>query len=186
MREPYDRAVHGVILGSFSDYVSTRFGDEALDEVFKDEPIFLMSEQYDDEAFARVLERTGAYAGVGADEIQREFGDFAAQTTFARLYPAYFSVAGSARDFLLTVEDRIHELVRATIPNAAPPALDVTEHGEDGVHILYTSPRRLCALLVGLVQGTAAHYGERAEVAQTSCMRHGAPACTFEVRFSSP
>ena len=73
-----------------------------------------------------------------------------------------------------------------TIPNAAPPALDVTEHGEDGVHILYTSPRRLCALLVGLVQGTAAHYGERAEVEQTSCMRHGAPACTFEVRFSSP
>jgi predicted hydrocarbon binding protein len=178
--------VHGVILGSFSDYVSTRYGDAALRAVFRGEPIFLMSEQYDDDAFARVLERAGAYAGRRADEIQREFGDFAARTTFARLYPAYFSIAGSARNFLLTVEDRIHELVRATVPNARPPELQVSERGEDGVRIVYTSPRRLCALLVGLVHGTAAHYGERAEVEETGCVHEGAPACVFDVSFSRP
>lgn len=176
--------MHGVILGSFSDYVSTRLGAEALRVVFRGEPIFLMSEQYDDQAFGRVLERASAFAGRTTEEVQRDFGEFAAQTTFARLYPAFFSVAGSTRNFLLTVEDRIHELVRATIPNARPPELDVTELDEDGVSITYTSARRLCPLLVGLVDGTAAHYGERATIVESQCMHSGDPACVFEVRFS--
>jgi Haem-NO-binding len=176
--------VHGVILGSFSDYVSTRLGAEGLRVVFRAEQTFLMSEQYDDEAFTRVLKRASAVAGSTPEEIQRDFGEFAAQTTFARLYPAFFTVAGSARNFVLTVEDRIHELVRATIPNARPPQLAVSELGADGVQITYSSPRGLCSLLVGLVDGTAAHYGERATVHESHCMKRGDPACVFEVRFS--
>jgi Haem-NO-binding len=105
--------------------------------------------------------------------------------TFARLYPTFFSIAGSARAFMLTVETRIHDLVRATIPNAGPPQLDVTELGDDGVAIVYTSPRRLCVLLRGLTEGTARHYGERSEIEETSCMLRGDDACRFEVRFTS-
>ena len=108
---------------------------------------------------------------------------FTAQTTFTRLYPAFFSIAGSAREFVLTVEERIHELVRATIPNAGPPRLDVTATGDDGVSIVYTSPRRLCVLLRGLTEGTAQHYGERAEIDEQTCMLRGDPSCTFAVRF---
>ena len=84
---------------------------------------------------------------------------------------------------MLTVEERIHELVRATIPNAGPPQLDVTELGDDGVSVVYTSPRRLCVLLRGLTEGTAQHYGERAEIEEKTCMLRGDAACTFDIRF---
>lgn len=176
--------MHGVIFGSLGDFVFHRYGSEVARDIGAGEPVYLMSEEYEDEAFFRLLRRACERTAVEEDELVRAFGVFAAQTTFARLYPAFFAVAGSARAFLLTVEDRIHELVRATIPNARPPQLSVSAAGPDAVRIEYSSPRRLCVLLTGLVEGTARHYGEEAAIAETACMRRGDPACLFAVTFS--
>jgi hypothetical protein len=74
--------------------------------------------------------------------------------------------------------------VRATIPNARPPQLHVSELDDDGVAIDYTSPRQLCVLLRGLAEGTASHYGETAQIDEVTCMRRGDPACRFEIRLS--
>lgn len=175
--------MHGVIFTSFRDYLSDADGPELAATVFAGEPIYLLSEAYPDERLTALVRRAAEATGRDADTIVHDFGVFTARSTFARLYPAFFTIAGSSRDFLLTVETRIHELVRATIPNAGPPQLDVRELGDDRVSIVYTSPRRLCELLRGLTEGTAQHYGERSEIEETTCMRRGDPACTFEVRF---
>jgi hypothetical protein len=182
----YDRPVHGVIFASFRDFVLTRFGPEGAKEVLSGRPVFLMSEAYADEDFLGLLTHAADITGVEQETLVKEFGVFAGGTTFPRLYPAFFSIAGATRPFLLTIEDRIHELVRATIPNARPPQLAVAPLGEDGVRIIYTSPRRLCILLSGLVEGTAEHYGETVEYEQTRCMHRGDDACVFDVRVTSP
>ena len=178
--------VHGVIFASYTDFLTARFGADVARTVFDGEPIYLMSEAYDDERLSALLTRTCETTGVSGETLLHEFGVFTAQKTFARLYPAFFAVAGAARPFLLTVEERIHELVRATIPQARPPQLHVSPLDDDGVTVEYVSPRRLCVLLEGLVQGTALHYGETAEIAQTACMLRGDPACLFDIRFSRP
>jgi hypothetical protein len=113
----------------------------------------------------------------------RDFGVFAAGTTFGLLYPAFFDRAPSARAFLLTIEERIHEVVRATLPDARPPSLHVTPLGDDGVRIVYDSPRRLCALLEGLAIGAARRFGERIEIRELACMHRGDDACEYELRF---
>ena len=176
--------MHGVIFTSLRDFVAAAAGTEAVEEVLRDE-VYLLSESYDDEHLINLIGRATEVTGRPADELVHDFGAFTAQRTFTRLYPAFFAISPSAREFLLTVETRIHELVRATIPNARPPALGVTELGPEGVSIVYSSPRRLCALLRGLVVGTASHYGETAEIDETSCMHRGADACRFEIRFSA-
>jgi hypothetical protein len=176
--------VHGVIFASYYDFLTSRFGGQVARGLFAGEPVYLMSEAYDDERFFGLVRRACEEQQVDSDELLHDLGVFTAQTTFARLYPAFFAIAGSARPFLLTIEERIHELVRATIPDARPPELRVSELGESAVRIEYTSPRRLCVLLEGLVQGTAAHYGERAEIAQPECMKRGDRACLFDVEFS--
>jgi hypothetical protein len=131
-----------------------------------------------------LIGRAAEAAGRDVDDLVYAFGVFTGATTFTRLYPAFFAIAPSARDFLLTVETRIHELVRATIPNARPPQLSVSELGSDGVTIDYSSPRQLCVLLRGLAEGTARHYGERSQIEEVTCMRRGDAACRFEVRLS--
>lgn len=47
--------------------------------------------------------------------------------------------------------------------------------------ISYTSPRRLCRLLEGLVLGLGEHYGERVTVDEIQCQSRGDIACAFVV-----
>ncbi len=177
--------MHGVIFTSFRDYVVAAHGNATAAAVLEAEPEYLFSESYPDENLLRLVALAAARTGVEPDEIVFEFGVFTAEVTFARLYPAFFDVSLSSRDFLLTVETRIHELVRATIPSAGPPQLDVVPLGDEGVAIAYSSPRRLCVLLRGLTEGAARHYGEHAEMEERTCMLRGDPVCTFDVAFSA-
>lgn len=176
--------MHGVIFASFRDFVLTRFGPATARSVLAERPVHLVSEAYPDEEFLELVRHACKTTGSETDELVYDFGTFAGETTFPRLYPGFFAIAAGTRPFLLTVETRIHELVRATLPNAEPPQLDVQPLGEDGVRITYASPRRLCVLLSGLLEGTARHYGEVAEATQTACMHDGSAACVFEVTFS--
>jgi len=50
--------------------------------------------------------------------------------------------------------------------------------------MVYTSPRRLCALAEGLIAGAAGHFSERVAVAQPECMRRGDARCVFRVSFT--
>jgi Haem-NO-binding len=176
--------MHGVIFTSFREYLTAAHGAELASDVFAGQPSFELDQAYPDELIVRLIDRAAGASGRAVEAVLHDFGVFTAITTFPRLYPAFFAVAPSARDFLLTVEARIHELVRATIPNAAPPQLHVTELADDAVSIVYSSPRQLCVLLRGLAQGTASHYGEQATITEQTCMRRGDPACFFEVRLS--
>jgi hypothetical protein len=176
--------VHGLIFTSFRDYLVSAYGNETATAVFGAEPEYLLSESYPDESLLRLIELASAHTGLEPDEIVFELGVFTAEVTFARLYPAFFDVSASTRDFLLSVETRIHELVRATIPNARPPSLEITPLGDEGVSIVYSSPRRMCVLLRGLTEGAARRYGEHAEMEERTCMLRGDPACTFDVSFS--
>lgn len=172
--------MHGIIFASFNDFLRDMGGAEAVAEVFQGET-YSMVDAHPDEAFSQLFERAVATTGVESDELLRRFGSFTGEHMFPRLYPAFYELAPDTCGFLLGVEDRIHELVRATIPNARPPSLAVASSGTGGVEITYDSPRRLCDLLEGLVLGTARHYGERIRVEETACARHGASACRFLV-----
>jgi hypothetical protein len=176
--------VHGVIFNSLRDYLVVAHGRGVAEAVFAAEPEYLFSGSYPDERFTRLTELAEAQTGRERDEIVFELGVFTGEATFARLYPAFFAAVPTTRDFLLTVEARIHELVRATIPRAEPPRLAIAPSGDDGVRIEYTSPRRLCVMLRGLTEGAARHYGQHAEVEEPTCMLRSDPACTFEITFS--
>ena len=172
--------MHGLIFASLRDYTMLRLGEERAAELWADR-IFETTEAYDDEWFAAQLERLVAATGETKDQVERGFGSFAARSTFAGLYPTHYKESRDTLTFLLGIEERIHELVRATIPGARPPKLHVQPLGEVGVLVSYTSERRLCRLLEGLVRGTAEHYGETLVVEEIQCMRLGDPGCVFTV-----
>ena len=175
--------MHGLIFISFRDYLTASHGAGIESLVRAGGPTYLISEAYPDDRFAALVDRACEATGLDRETLLCNFGIFAAEKTFARLYPALFDICSSAREFLLTVEQPIHELVRVAIPNATPPKLAVTELGESGVSIVYSSPRRMCALLRGLVEGTARHYGEVLRLEERTCMHRGESACTFELHF---
>jgi hypothetical protein len=172
--------VHGLIFASLRDYTALRLGEERAVELWEDR-VFEPTKAYEDGWFVAQLERLIVATGDSMNEVQRAFGSFAAQATFAELYPAYYEESADTFAFLLGIEAKIHELVRTTIPGASPPELHVQPFGEVGVLVSYTSERRLCRLLEGLVLGTAEHYGETLDVEEIQCMHQGDPGCVFTV-----
>jgi hypothetical protein len=171
--------VHGLIFRSFREF--TQDAHPSLERAIWDgEPEYSATEAYPDDAFFALLARAAELTGRPPRALEVAFGEFTARTAFLRLQPAFYRESGSTRQFLLDVEARMHRLVRATINHAAPPRLHVAPLGA-GVSISYTSDRRLCGLLEGLVRGTAAHYGEAVAITQVLCVRRGDMACVFHV-----
>ena len=171
--------MHGLVFAGLQDYSVEALGAERARELWADR-VFAVTEAYEDEWFTAQLDRIAAASGRSRDAVDHDFGVFAARTTFAGLYPEYYAQADDVFDFLLGLEEKIHELVRSTIPGASPPQLQV-EPLDGGVRISYTSRRHLCRLLEGLVHGVAAELGPAVETTEVECVRRGDPACVFTV-----
>lgn len=172
--------MHGLIFASLRDYSAVRLDEERAAELWLDR-VFEPTEAYDDAWFAAQLERLAAATGESRADVERGFGSFAAQRTFADLFPNYYAESADTFAFLLGIEEKIHEVVRTTIRGASPPKLHVHPFSDLGVLISYTSERGLCKLLEGLVLGTAAWFGDKVEVEELQCMHRGDPGCVFSV-----
>ena len=59
----YNRAtVHGVIFASFVDCMAARHGSDVASEILSDQPVFLLSESYEDERLLALINRaSGAH-----------------------------------------------------------------------------------------------------------------------------
>ncbi|MFC4783660.1 heme NO-binding domain-containing protein [Nocardioides sp. MAHUQ-72] len=79
----------------------------------------------------------------------------------------------------------VAELRPSCAPQATPPDFAFDETDPDTLVVHYRSARRLCVLAMGMIEGAAAHYGQRAEVAQTSCTLDGADHCVLSVSFAA-
>jgi Haem-NO-binding len=172
--------VHGLIFAGLREFSGRRLGEHAAAELWAGRT-YETTAAYSDDEFRERVSALGEAIGIGEDELLRDFGAFAGETTFVGLFPDSFHESSGTLEFLLGVEHRIHDLVRATIPGAAPPNLHVRPLGDDGVLVSYTSDRRLCRLLEGLVRGTAAHYREDVEVEELQCMLDGDAGCVWSV-----
>lgn len=99
------------------------------------------------------------------------------------MYPAFFDSQTSTRSFILTLNDIIHPEVRRLFPGADVPVFDFDTSVPDALTLGYHSPRKLCALAHGFIEGAADHYGETVDVEQTECMHRGDAKCVFQLRF---
>lgn len=172
--------MHGLIFAGLRDYSVERLGEERAAALWADR-VFAIDESYDDEWFGAQLDRLAAATGEPGDRVETGFGVFAARRTFPGLYPDYYASSEDVFAFLLGIEERIHELVRATIPGATPPRLHVQRLGGEGVLISYTSERQLCRLLEGLILGSAEELGPKVDVEEVQCMFRDDPGCVFTV-----
>jgi hypothetical protein len=99
----------------------------------------------------------------------------------AERYPQFFAPHTTLRPFLLTLNEIIHPEVRKIYPGADVPVFDFETSSEDVLIMTYTSRRKLCALAVGLIEGTAAHYGETVALDHPKCMLLGDASCLFRI-----
>ncbi|HET9111404.1 MAG TPA: heme NO-binding domain-containing protein [Ktedonobacterales bacterium] len=185
--------MHGLIFVTWEKYLADRFGStllndyrRAIGEGVGEAP--LVSRVYSDEALLAGVAAAHRLTRVEVDTLLREYGRyFIVNGLTSRLCAYLLNDVQSGRELLLAMS-RAHEQMSHAEASVTPPLFQYAAmSGEpNGLYMTYDSPRKLCPLLFGSIEGAAERYGEQAHVREESCMRHGAPACIFAIRFMRP
>ena len=175
----------GVIFNLLEEVVRREFGEAEWNHVRQDADVdasFTSLDTYPDAVLRKLVAVVAKRAHQTPGEALQWFGRFS-MPVLASQYPAFFATQNSARAFVLTLNDIIHPEVRRLYPGAEVPNFDFDTTSPDELVLGYQSPRKLCALATGFIEGAADHYGETVDVEQSECMHRGDAKCVFRLRF---
>ena len=175
----------GVVFNLLEDLVRREFGDMEWSRVLQDAEVdhtFASEGTYPDAVLRRLIAEVGKRAQKSPGEALQWFGRHSMPLLHS-MYPGFFASQTSARSFILTLNDIIHPEVRRLFPDADVPWFDFDNSSPNELIVGYQSPRKLCLLAHGFIEGAADHYGETVDVEQVQCMHRGDAKCVFQLRF---
>ncbi|MFT4862213.1 MAG: putative hydrocarbon binding protein [Pseudohongiellaceae bacterium] len=177
----------GVVFDILNEMVEEKFGFQAWESILELanlDGIYVTTETYSDEELFKLVAAAETVSGIPANELVREFGKYMLPS-FVKSHPVFFEGKHSLRDFLLTVDRVIHVEVRKLYPDAGLPKFDYGNEPEDSkkLTMIYQSPRKLCALSEGLIDGAAVYFGEGYSLEHRVCMHKGADHCELRMEF---
>ena len=174
--------MHGLIFAALRGYLEEGGGPAVAWEAMG-ERTYALHRSHPDELLVEAIERACTLMERGPVDLIHDFGVFTGRDFFPKRFPMLYAPHTSVRSFLPVVDEQIHTIVRKTAPGALTPGLGVHQDG-DALIIAYSSARKLCVYLGGLIEGTAGYFGETAAFVEPSCMLRGDSACLFRVELS--
>lgn len=175
----------GVVFNLLESMVEETFGLAAWDEILakaNSEGVYVASSTYPDAELMAIVASASDLTDIPVDTLVRTFGAYMAPG-FKSLYPQFFERCSGLKDFLLTVDGVIHVEVRKLYPDAGIPEFSYNDEQPDRLTMLYQSPRKLCMLAEGLIDGTAKIFGEEYSLEHSICMHNEADHCELALSF---
>jgi len=174
----------GIVFSLLNEMVEDTFGLTAWDQILNDtglEGIYVATETYEDAEMFALVGAAEKATGIPAGDLLRQFGEYMLPHFF-RSFPMFFEGQKNLKEFLLTVDQVIHVEVRKLYPNAGLPEFEYEDLEDRELVMLYSSPRKLCALAEGLISGSAKHFKQEYSLDHTVCMHTGADHCRLEIK----
>lgn len=180
--------MHGVVFCLFKKMVVVRLGAEAWDTLVERTPLttagglFVGTSTYPDADLLGLVGTASEVTGRPVGELLRAFARFSFPD-LAAVNPAFIGPETTARSFLASVDAVIHSEVHKQQPMANLPYFTYEDAGPDRLVMLYHSPRNLCDLVSGFIDGVGDYFGDEIVHEHLQCKRDGHPHCRFELQF---
>ena len=164
--------MHGLIFMTWEKYLAERFGSLFLDayrhaigETKANVP--LATRLYDDTTLVAGVHAASTIADLPADTLLREYGRYFILNGLTSHLCAYIlSHVHSGRELVLAMRDA-HARLRLTQEGLTPPLFEYGMPSRPNeVVLIYDSPRRLCSVLQGAIEGAAERYGEQVQLVE--------------------
>jgi predicted hydrocarbon binding protein len=172
--------MHGIIFSELRKYAETKHGSGTWSALLKQanlgNKVYLPLHEYPDAEVVALVSAASAMTGQTVPTVLEDFGEFIAPALM-KMYGHLMRLEWKTIDVIDNTEGTVHTVVRANNPGANPPNLKTVRLGKDEVTLIYTSPRQMCALAIGIGRGLAKYFEETIAVNQTMCMHQGAPHC---------
>ncbi|MGR8940818.1 MAG: FAD-dependent oxidoreductase [Gammaproteobacteria bacterium] len=181
--------MHGMVFGELKKFVDKKLGGDtwrtALLKAGLGSRVYVPIKVYPDTEILALISTLSGLTGMESPQILKEFGTFISADLLL-LFRRQIQKNWTVMDLFEQIEDTIHNVVRLRNPGAKPPQLRVKRLSPENIVIHYTSSRRMCALGIGLIKGIADQFGDPITVSESSCMLHGDPACTIQIKLLIP
>jgi hypothetical protein len=172
--------VHGLICFQLKCFVEQRHGSQVWGDLQRDLHLspraYQPTEEYLDAEILSLLTALGTITGQPADALLEEFGAFLAPQLVS-IYSVMFRAEKSTLALLAVTEDVIHRVIRLRQPSTSPPVIKCLWRVENEMELIYSSPRKLCALAKGIVRGIAHCFDESVNIIDRACVHRGDPYC---------
>ncbi|MFT5446977.1 MAG: putative hydrocarbon binding protein [Gammaproteobacteria bacterium] len=176
----------GIVFNIFSDLVTETFGIETWDELIQrtnpsSNAIYTSAQVYPDGELVAYVTELSKITGTAAPDLIRAFGKYT-MSRYKSIHPEFLENQ-TARSFLQGVHGVIHVEVKKLHPDSILPTFEYESTADDNLTMIYSSPRKLCHLAEGLIDGVSELFDEAIEQQHTQCMHDGAENCRLELRF---
>jgi len=179
--------MQGTIYTAFSDMIIDKMGMAQWNELIEksnlpSKGVYTSGQLYDDSELIKMMVVLSEKTGIAVDQLVEAFGQF----LFDRLYkssPVDVSKLDNLKAFLLDIDQNIHVEVKRGHPNAYLPKFEYEETEQGELIMYYSSKRKLCHLIIGLIHGAAKKFNESIDISHPQCMHDGAQCCKLIVSF---
>lgn len=176
----------GLIFTSLNQMIEERHGLKVWNEIVRAADIpdcgaFTAGAVYPDEQMGRLVKVICEKFSLAEPEVLRAFGQHVF-TSLAHAYPDVISHYTHPKDMLLHVDDHIHREIAFYHPNEAGlPTFSCEDTGPASLTMIYRSPRKLCFLAEGVIQGVADLFHCHIHTNHSRCVYRGDEHCCFEL-----
>lgn len=162
----------GIVFTEFLDLVDETFGEDVSDRIVTGCPLasggaYTAVGTYGAEELHMLVGALSGETGMSPAALQRVYGQKLI-ARFVDLYPAFFSDKETPFDFFDSIEEEIHFEVRKLYADAEFPRLETTRTSPGEMTLRYRSARNLPDFCLGMLEGTFAHYGVKAQISRVA------------------
>lgn len=176
--------MHGIVYFLLQQFVESSWDNATWTSMFEtaglERKTYLPTDVYPDAEILALVEAGAKVADASEEEVLTAFGRFLAPNLMA-IHGALIHPEWRTLETILNTEEVMHTMVRQSKPGAQPPVLKCVQVDDNTLQIIYTSPRKLCPLAKGIMQGIADHFGETIRIDDQSCMLNGDFFCSMSV-----
>lgn len=178
----------GIVFQILNELVEEKYGFEAWEKLLEatkpaSEGIYTATELYPDGELLAYVGAISEMLDVPAPQVVHAFGEFMIGKLH-QVHPEFFE-NHTHKSFLQSVHDVIHVEVKKLHPDAVLPDFTYEDPGENELIMRYHSPRKLCALAEGLIEGAGKLFNSQVRIEHPVCMLRGADHCLLHLHFSS-
>ncbi len=179
----------GIIFNLLEGYLTSISGEDGFEEIVRNcslktaEPMLMVAPgTYPDADFLEIVRAAAAGLQVPEADFYRNFGRYAIPK-MAERYPNFFLPFTNPKDFLKFI-GMVHLVeIKKIFLDAKVPDFTFQDTGPDELILRYSSRRRLCHLVEGLIEGLAVYYKVGVSYRQPHCLVKGDEVCEFHICF---
>lgn len=160
----------GIVFNEFVEMVEEKFSAEhvemmisATEHRLESRAAYTAFGQYDHGEMLILLGELSRLTDIEVPELVRSYGRHLFGR-FLKRYPAFFTGTSDTFSFLERVDAHIHREVLGLYPNAEVPSFTCIRTGPRSMDMIYRSKRPFAMLALGLIEASAAHFGDTLKI----------------------